>query len=196
MATTPLPFPPHPAPDPLPDPRLPGPPADPVPPGPSPLLPNGVSPRVRPRRAVRDPPSSRRDSRTDNPGGPRLCRCAPAARARHGSLEGGDLWQRAALIAFAGFVAGVFYQLGGIRRPGVRLNLPMLLGAFLPWTLLTLAICAQRAAHRSGSATCARHPCPGARSRAGRCRSRSWPSWTASLLAFALVEPRSEIAST
>jgi hypothetical protein len=62
-----------------------------------------------------------------------------------GSAEGGGLWQRAALIAAAGFVAGAFYQLGGIRRPGVRLNLPLLLGAFLPWTLLAVAICAQRA---------------------------------------------------
>jgi hypothetical protein len=62
-----------------------------------------------------------------------------------GAAEGGDLWQRAALIAGAGLVAGAFYQLGGIRRPGVRVNLPLFVGAFVPWTLLTLAICAQRA---------------------------------------------------
>jgi hypothetical protein len=62
-----------------------------------------------------------------------------------GAAEGGDLWQRAALIAGAGLVAGAFYQLGGIRRPGVRVNLPLFIGAFVPWTLLTLAICAQRA---------------------------------------------------
>ena len=41
-----------------------------------------------------------------------------------GSAEGGGLWKRAALLAAAGLVAGVFYQLGGIRRPGVRLNVP------------------------------------------------------------------------
>ena len=35
-----------------------------------------------------------------------------------GSAEGGGLWQRAALLAGAGLVAGAFYQLGGIRRPG------------------------------------------------------------------------------
>jgi hypothetical protein len=64
-----------------------------------------------------------------------------------GSGDGGDLWQRAALLVGAGFVAGAFYQLGGIRRPGVRLNIPLFIGAFVPWTLLTLAICA----HRSGT---------------------------------------------
>jgi hypothetical protein len=61
-----------------------------------------------------------------------------------GSAEGGGLWKRAALLVGAGLVAGVFYQLGGIRRPGVRLNIPLFLGAFLPWTLLALAICANR----------------------------------------------------
>jgi hypothetical protein len=62
-----------------------------------------------------------------------------------GAAEGGELWQRAALFAGAGLVAGAFYQLGGIRRPGVRLNAPLLIGAFVPWTLLAVAICAHRA---------------------------------------------------
>jgi hypothetical protein len=61
-----------------------------------------------------------------------------------GSADGGGLWKRAALLAGAGVAAGAFYQLGGIRRPGVRLNIPLFLGAFLPWTLLALAICANR----------------------------------------------------
>jgi hypothetical protein len=61
-----------------------------------------------------------------------------------GSADGGGLWKRAALLAGAGLVAGAFYQLGGIRRPGVRLNLPLFVVAFLPWTLLALAICANR----------------------------------------------------
>ncbi len=62
-----------------------------------------------------------------------------------GSAEGGGLWKRAALLAAAGFVAGFFYQLGGVRRPGVRVNVPVLVAGVLPWTLLAIAICAQRA---------------------------------------------------
>ena len=62
-----------------------------------------------------------------------------------GTAEGGGLWKRAALLAAAGFVAGFFYQLGGIRRPGVRVNVPVLVAGVLPWTLLAIAICAQRA---------------------------------------------------
>jgi hypothetical protein len=62
-----------------------------------------------------------------------------------GAAEGGGLWKRAALLAAAGLVAGVFYQLGGIRRPGVRVNLPLFVGAFVPWSLLAVAICAHRA---------------------------------------------------
>jgi hypothetical protein len=62
-----------------------------------------------------------------------------------GSAEGGGLWKRAVLIVAAGAVAGAFYQLGGIRRPGVRLNIPLFIGAFVPWTLLALAICSNRA---------------------------------------------------
>jgi hypothetical protein len=61
-----------------------------------------------------------------------------------GSGEGGGLWKRAALLAGAGIVAGACYQLGGIRRPGVRLNIPLFVGAFVPWTLLALAICSNR----------------------------------------------------
>ena len=57
-----------------------------------------------------------------------------------GEAEGGGLWQRAALLAAAGLAAGTFYQLGGIRRPGVRVNVPLFVGAFIPWSLLALAI--------------------------------------------------------
>jgi hypothetical protein len=62
-----------------------------------------------------------------------------------GSAEGGGLWGRALLLAAAGLVAGTLYELGGIRRPGVRFNLPLLVCAWLPWTLLAVAICAHRA---------------------------------------------------
>jgi hypothetical protein len=107
-----------------------------------------------------------------------------------GSAEGGGLWKRAALLAVAGLVAGFFYQLGGIRRPGVKLNLPLLLGAFLPWSLLALAICAQRAGTPSSLTDLVRDILPDS---ALRRWSPSFPIFAFTsglLLAFALVEPR------
>ena len=97
-----------------------------------------------------------------------------------GAAEGGGLWQRAALFAAAGFVAGAFYQLGGIRRPGVRLNVPLLLVAFLPWTLLAVAICAQRAGTPVWLTDLVHDVAARQRARALVARrSRSSPSWTA-----------------
>lgn len=106
-----------------------------------------------------------------------------------GSAEGGGLWKRAALLAAAGLVAGAFYQLGGIRRLGVRLNMPMLVGAFLPWTVLAIAICAQRAGTPSSLTDLVRDVLPDS---ALRRWSSSFPvlAFTSGvLLAFALVEP-------
>jgi hypothetical protein len=109
-----------------------------------------------------------------------------------GAAEGGDLWQRAALIAGAGLVAGAFFQLGGVRRPGARLNVPMLIFAFAPWSVLAIAICAMRAGTPIWLHDLASDILPdGAATR-----------WSASfpilafmegvLLAFALIEPRVE----
>jgi hypothetical protein len=107
-----------------------------------------------------------------------------------GSAEGGGLWKRAALLAAAGLVAGAFYQLGGIRRPGWRVNGPMLIGAFLPWTVLAIAICAQRSGTPSSLTRWVRDVLP----------DNALTRWSASfpvlaftsglLLAFCLVEPR------
>jgi hypothetical protein len=109
-----------------------------------------------------------------------------------GSAEGGGLWKRAALVAGAGLVGGAFYQLGGIRRPGFRVSLPMLIGAFLPWTVLAVAICAQRSGTPSSLTDLVRDVLPdGALAR----WSPSFPilAFTSGLLlAFALVEPRVE----
>jgi hypothetical protein len=106
-----------------------------------------------------------------------------------GSAEGGGVWKRAALLAAAGLVAGALYQLGGIRRPGFRLNGAMLLGVFLPWTALAVAICTQRAGTPSSLTNWVRDALPD-----------SWLTrWSASfpilafasglLLAFSLIEP-------
>lgn len=109
-----------------------------------------------------------------------------------GSAEGGGLWKRAVLLAGAGLVAGAFYQLGGIRRPGFRINLPMLVGVFLPWTVLAVAICAQRAGTPSSLTDLVRDVLP------DNALARWSPSFpilaftSGLLLAFALVEPRVE----
>lgn len=107
-----------------------------------------------------------------------------------GSAEGGGLWKRAALIAAAGLVAGIFYQLGGIRRPGFRVNLPMFVGAFVPWSVLAVAICAQRSGTPSSLTDLVRDVLPDS---ALVRWSPSFPilAFTSGLLlAFALVEPR------
>ena len=94
-----------------------------------------------------------------------------------GSAEGGGLWGRAALLAAAGLVAGAAYQLGGIRRPGVRLNLPMLDRRRASRGRCSRARSAPIArARRCGSATSCTTWSRTARSRAGRRRSRCWRS--------------------
>ena len=107
-----------------------------------------------------------------------------------GSSEGGELWQRAALIAGAGLVAGAFAQLGGIGRPGVHANVPLLVLAFAPWTVLALAITAHRAGTPVWLSGLASDIVP----------DRAFARWSSSfpilvfadgmLLAFALIEPR------
>jgi hypothetical protein len=105
-----------------------------------------------------------------------------------GSAEGGGLWRRAALLAAAGLVAGALYQLGAVRRPRVRLNAPMLVGAFLPWTVLAIAICAQRSGTPSSLTSWVRDILPDS------VLTRWSPSFpilaftSGLLLAFALVE--------
>lgn len=106
-----------------------------------------------------------------------------------GEAEGGGLWQRAALLAGAGLVAGAFYQLGGIRRPGMRVNVPLFLAAFVPWTLLAVAICAQRAGTPAFLTDLVRQILPDS---ALQRWSPSFPILAFAdglVLAFALVEP-------
>src|ERR1700759_959732 len=57
--------------------------------------------------------------------------------------SGGSFWTRALLWAAGGLVIGIFYQAGGRGAPGFRANTPMLVLAFLPWTVLTAALVAE-----------------------------------------------------
>lgn len=106
-----------------------------------------------------------------------------------GAAEGGDVWQRAALLAGAGLVAGALSRLGGIRRAGHHVNVSLLVAAFVPWTLLALALTAHRAGTPVWLADLAHDVVPdGALTR----WSASFPilAFAAGLLlAFALVEP-------
>jgi hypothetical protein len=103
---------------------------------------------------------------------------------------GGSWWSFAGLWAAAGLVLGILYQSGGRRAPGVRMNVPQLVFAFLPWTVLTGALVAVQAGKPVWLADRGRDIVPDA-----------WiPRWDASLpafafgvgllLAFALIEPR------
>jgi hypothetical protein len=103
---------------------------------------------------------------------------------------GGSYWVFALLWAAAGFAIGLLYQGGGRRAPGLRTNIWMLLLAWLPWTLLTAAVIANRAGKPGWIADRARDVIP-----------RAWlDRWEFSLpafgvgvgllLAFSLIEPR------
>jgi hypothetical protein len=107
-----------------------------------------------------------------------------------GAAQGGDFWWRAALLAAAGLVAGLFYQAGGVRRPGVRPNLPLLVLAFLPWTLLTVAICAQRAGTPTFLSDLAHDIIPASMRRRWSFSASVLAFTSGLLLAFALFEPR------
>ena len=53
--------------------------------------------------------------------------------------SGGSYWPIALVWAAAGLALGAFYQAGGRRSPGLRMNFPLLILVFLPWALLTSA---------------------------------------------------------
>jgi len=107
-----------------------------------------------------------------------------------GAAQGGDFWWRAALLAAAGLVGGVFYSAGGVRRPGLRPNLPLLVLAFLPWLLLTLAICVQRAGTPTFLSDLAHDILPASMRRRWSFSAPVLAFTSGLLLAFALIEPR------
>jgi hypothetical protein len=91
--------------------------------------------------------------------------------------SGGSLWPIAGVWAGAGLALGILYQAGGRRSPGLRMNVPMLIFAFLPWTLLSAALVAVEANNPVWLADRGRDVLPD-----------SWIArWEVSLPAFALV---------
>src|SRR5258705_3723902 len=59
-----------------------------------------------------------------------------------GNVIDNPVWAVPLVWAAAGLVAGVFYQSGGLRRPGMRVNVPMLLFVFVPWTVVAASLVA------------------------------------------------------
>jgi hypothetical protein len=95
---------------------------------------------------------------------------------RAGNLTGSELWYVAGVWALAGLVAGVCYQAGGVRRPGLRVNWWMLI-VLVPWVILSVAVITQLSNPASRIAGWARDVFPDA-----------WLAhWTTGIAAFALV---------
>jgi hypothetical protein len=107
-----------------------------------------------------------------------------------GDIIDNPVWDVPLLWAAAGLVAGIFYQAGGLRRPGMRVNVPLFLLVFIPWTVLAASIVAASTGDPSWLAD-------EARSVAGDDALARWGDSLAAfafasglLLAFSLLEPR------
>jgi hypothetical protein len=104
--------------------------------------------------------------------------------------SGGSWWLFALVWAGAGFVLGVFYQGGGRRAPGIRMNLPLLIVAFLPWTVLTAALVALEANKPVWLADRGRDIIPDAWIGRWEVSLPAFAFGAGLLLALALIEPR------
>src|SRR4051794_40162391 len=107
-----------------------------------------------------------------------------------GQLTGDELWYVAGVWAAAGLVAGVLYQAGGVRRPGTRLNRPLLFLAWLPWSLLAVGAIVQLAEPGSDVARLYRDVLPDTWLAHWAIATSALCFGSGLLLAFSLVEPR------
>ncbi len=104
--------------------------------------------------------------------------------------NGGSFWTRALMWAAAGLVLGIFYQAGGRRSPGFRANTPMLVLAFLPWTLLSAALVAVAADNPSWMSDRVRDFLPDSWIARWEISLPAFAFVSGMLLAFSLIEPR------
>jgi hypothetical protein len=109
--------------------------------------------------------------------------------------SGGSLWTRALLWAAAGLVLGIFYQAGGRRSPGFRANTPMLVLAFLPWTVLSAALVAVAADNPSWLSDRTRDFLPDSWIARWEVSLPAFAIVSGILLAFSLIEPRVGLAA-
>jgi hypothetical protein len=104
--------------------------------------------------------------------------------------SGGSFWTRSLVWAAAGLVLGVLYQAGGRRSPGVRANTPMLVLAFLPWTVLSAALVAVAADNPRWMSDRARDFLPDSWISRWEISLPAFAFGSGLLLAFSLIEPR------
>jgi hypothetical protein len=104
--------------------------------------------------------------------------------------SGGSYWPIALVWAAAGLVMGLLYQGGGRRAPGLRTNIPMLIFAFLPWTVLTAALVAVVADKPRWMADRATDFLPNGWIDRWEVSLPAFAFGTGLLLAFSLIEPR------
>ncbi len=102
----------------------------------------------------------------------------------------GSWWAFALVWAAAGLVVGILYQGGGRRAPGMRMNVPLLILAFLPWTLLTAALVAVEANKPVWLADRGRDVIPDAWIARWEFSLPAFAFAAGLLLAFSLIEPR------
>jgi hypothetical protein len=104
--------------------------------------------------------------------------------------SGGSFWTRGLVWAAAGLALGVLYQAGGRRSPGVRANTPMLVLAFLPWTVLSAALVAVAADNPAWMSDRARDFLPDSWIARWEISLPAFAFGSGLLLAFSLIEPR------
>jgi hypothetical protein len=104
--------------------------------------------------------------------------------------SGGSYWPIALVWAAAGLALGAFYQAGGRRAPGLRMNFPLLILVFVPWAVLTSALVAYEAHNPVWLSDRAKDLLPDGWITRLETSLPAFAFATGLLLAFTLLEPR------
>jgi outer membrane biosynthesis protein TonB len=104
--------------------------------------------------------------------------------------SGGSFWPIALVWLASGLALGVFYQAGGRRAPGLRMNVPLFILGFVPWALLAAALVALDAHKPVWLSDRARDVLPDAWITRWELSLPAFAFGAGLLLAFSLIEPR------
>jgi hypothetical protein len=105
------------------------------------------------------------------------------------TMSGTGLWWVYLVVGAAGLVAGAVYQLGGVRSPGIRVNVPLFLLVFVPWTALAVGLTALTANPSSFAARWTAN-LPNTVQANWQTMLPVWWFAAGLLLAFSIIEPR------